>query len=107
MAYNIIELNESLSQNCCNLQEKWVFGPDVQKEELIYKILDEQAIAETQKIKENHSAKQANQSKQSGTKPQVKTLHVINGKRKKPSKRSQGNKTNPTCSRKVKPESSI
>ena len=76
MAYNIIELNEKLITELRALaREMGIRRPDAyKKEELIYKILDEQAIAETQKIKGNHSAKQGNQEQAKvETKPQVKT----------------------------------
>ncbi len=76
MAYNIIELNEKLITELRTLaREMGIRRPDAyKKEELIYKILDEQAIAETQKIKGNHSAKQGNQEQAKvETKPQVKT----------------------------------
>ncbi len=55
MIYNIIELNEKLTTELRILaKEMGIRRPDAyKKEELIYKILDEQAIAETQKIKPN------------------------------------------------------
>lgn len=75
MAYNIIELNEKLITELRALaKEMGIRRPDAyKKEELIYKILDEQAIAETQKMKANYSAKQSNQEQDKAeTKPQVK-----------------------------------
>ncbi len=53
MIYNIIELNEKLTTELRILaKEMGIRRPDAyKKEELIYKILDEQAIAETQKMK--------------------------------------------------------
>ena len=53
MVYNIIELNEKLTTELRVLaKEMGIRRPDAyKKEELIYKILDEQAIAETQKKK--------------------------------------------------------
>jgi transcription termination factor Rho len=53
MIYNIIELNEKLTTELRILaKEMGIRRPDAyKKEELIYKILDEQAIAETQKKK--------------------------------------------------------
>jgi transcription termination factor Rho len=55
MIYNIIELNEKLTTELRILaKEMGIRRPDAyKKEELIYKILDEQAIAETQKKKPN------------------------------------------------------
>ncbi|NMB05909.1 MAG: transcription termination factor Rho [Bacteroidales bacterium] len=52
MAYNIIELNEKLTTELRVLaKEMGIRRPDAyKKEELIYKILDEQAIAETKKL---------------------------------------------------------
>ena len=57
MAYNIIELNEKLTTELRALaKEMGIRRPDAyKKEELIYKILDEQAIAETKKSKQNQS----------------------------------------------------
>jgi transcription termination factor Rho len=84
MAYNIIELNEKLITELRALaREMGIRRPDAyKKEELIYKILDEQAIAETKKLKENHSAKQTKQEQaKAETKPQVK--NNTRGRRKK------------------------
>jgi len=84
MAYNIIELNEKLITELRTLaREMGIRRPDAyKKEELIYKILDEQAIAETKKLKENHSAKQTKQEQaKAETKPQVK--NNTRGRRKK------------------------
>ncbi|MDR2816385.1 MAG: transcription termination factor Rho, partial [Proteiniphilum sp.] len=52
MAYNIIELNEKLTTELRVLaKEMGIRRPDAyKKEELIYRILDEQAIAETKKL---------------------------------------------------------
>ena len=114
MASNIIELNEKLITELRTLaREMGIRRPDAyKKEELIYKILDEQAIAETQKIKENHSAKQANQEQaKAEAKPQVKT--PTRNKRKKTEETEQkevkGTKpTQPAAEKEVKkPESSI
>lgn len=60
MAYNIIELNEKLTTELRVLaKEMGIRRPDAyKKEELIYKILDEQAIAETKKITADLGAKQ-------------------------------------------------
>ncbi len=60
MAYNIIELNEKLTTELRVLaKEMGIRRPDAyKKEELIYKILDEQAIAETKKITADIGAKQ-------------------------------------------------
>lgn len=61
MAYNIIELNEKLTTELRALaKEMGIRRPDAyKKEELIYKILDEQAIVETQKMKFNQPEKKS------------------------------------------------
>jgi transcription termination factor Rho len=60
MAYNIIELNEKLTTELRVLaKEMGIRRPDAyKKEELIYKILDEQAIAETKKLTADTGTKQ-------------------------------------------------
>ncbi len=62
MAYNIIELNEKLTTELQVLAKQMgIKRPDAyKKEELIYKILDEQAIAETKKLAENSSRQGGN-----------------------------------------------
>ena len=64
MAYNIIELNEKLTTELRVLaKEMGIRRPDAyKKQELIYKILDEQAIAETKKFSDS-SSKQTTGSK--------------------------------------------
>ncbi len=61
MAYNIIELNEKLTTELRVLaKEMGIRRPDAyKKEELIYKILDEQAIAETKKLGPDPGPKQS------------------------------------------------
>ncbi len=93
MAYNIIELNEKLITELRALaKEMGIRRPDAyKKEELIYKILDEQAIAETQKMKANFPAKPSNQEQnKADTKPQVK-----------PSTRNKRKKTEETTQKEV------
>ena len=65
MTYNIIELNDKLTAELRELaKELGIKRPDsYKKEELIYKILDEQAIAETRKITANAGTKQNNDEK--------------------------------------------
>ena len=60
MAYNIIELNEKLTTELRVLaKEMGIRRPDAyKKEELIYKILDEQAIAETKKLTSDGGGRQ-------------------------------------------------
>lgn len=65
MAYNIIELNEKLTTELRVLaKEMGIRRPDAyKKEELIYKILDEQAIAETKKLSAEGGSQQGQTSK--------------------------------------------
>lgn len=65
MIYNIIELNEKLTTELRILAKSMgIRRPDAyKKEELIYKILDEQAIAETQKKKPSAPDKQKDNEK--------------------------------------------
>lgn len=71
MAYNIIELNEKLTTELRVLaKEMGIRRPDAyKKEELIYKILDEQAIAETKKLSadggnhQGHTARRGSDNK--------------------------------------------
>src|SRR5690554_3806966 len=67
MAYNIIELNEKLTTELRVLaKEMGIRRPDAyKKEELIYKILDEQAIAETKKLTSDSGNRQSNKSRNS------------------------------------------
>lgn len=65
MAYNIIELNEKLTTELRVLaKEMGIRRPDAyKKEELIYKILDEQAVAETKKLGPDPGPRQSNSGK--------------------------------------------
>jgi len=71
MAYNIIELNEKLTTELRVLaKEMGIRRPDAyKKEELIYKILDEQAIAETKKLTADVGTKQDNSGKNRSENP--------------------------------------
>lgn len=71
MAYNIIELNEKLTTELRVLaKEMGIRRPDAyKKEELIYKILDEQAIAETKKLSPETGTKQNYNSRNRTEKP--------------------------------------
>ncbi|MEA4979848.1 MAG: Rho termination factor N-terminal domain-containing protein, partial [Petrimonas sp.] len=66
MAYNIIELNEKLTTELRALaKEMGIRRPDAyKKEELIYKILDEQAIAGTKNLSTAQHPKPNNGKKQ-------------------------------------------
>ena len=65
MTYNIIELNDKLTAELRELaKELGIKRPDsYKKEDLIYRILDEQAIAETRKITANVGTKPNNDEK--------------------------------------------
>ncbi len=65
MAYNIIELNEKLTTELRTLaKEMGIRRPDAyKKEELIYKILDEQAIAETKKLSSDSTQRPGNKGR--------------------------------------------
>jgi len=78
MAYNIIELNEKLTTELRVLaKEMGIRRPDAyKKEELIYKILDEQAIAETKKLGPDPGPKQSS-----------------NGRKRSDNNRNQKNRT--------------
>lgn len=73
MAYNIIELNEKLTTELRTLaKEMGIRRPDAyKKEELIYKILDEQAIAGTKNLaKTNSNANKQPDKKRNQDKPE-------------------------------------
>ena len=74
MVYNIIELNEKLTTELRILAKKMgIRRPDAyKKEELIYKILDEQAIAETQKKKPASSSDKQKDNDRRKTQPKKK-----------------------------------
>lgn len=75
MVYNIIELNEKLTTELRVLAKSMgIRRPDAyKKEELIYKILDEQAIAETQKKRPTPAVKQKENDKDRKKTPPQKT----------------------------------
>ncbi len=84
MAYNIIELNEKLTTELRVLaKEMGIRRPDAyKKEELIYKILDEQAIAETKKLSDLPPRQN------SGTRNRPDNTKNTKNKEKAPSKRN-------------------
>lgn len=98
MVYNIIELNEKLTTELRILaKEMGIRRPDAyKKEELIYKILDEQAIAETKKMKPIPADKQKDNDKtksQSINKPDTQNKNVKkDNDTKKDEKASPSNK---------------
>ena len=79
MAYTILELNEKLTTELRTLaREMGIRRPDAyKKEELIYKILDEQAIAKTKNLGPAPKPKPNNIRKQSDNKP-VATKPTLN-----------------------------
>lgn len=106
MVYNIIELNEKLTTELRKLaKEMGIRRPDAyKKEELIYKILDEQAIAETQKKKPTQPNKQKDTTKKhthidkkkEDPKSNVKKAEEDKEKKKdKPSQQKQKKQTTP------------
>lgn len=100
MVYNIIELNEKLTTELRILaKEMGIRRPDAyKKEELIYKILDEQAIAETQKLKPVLANKQKDSDKKktkTTKKPDSQNKNVKKeDEAKKEEKATSSNKSN-------------
>ncbi len=104
MAYNIIELNEKLTTELRVLaKEMGIRRPDAyKKEELIYKILDEQAIAETKKLsadsgskKSKTTAKRAEAKKIESRKAEVKKVEPQKAETKKAEVKKVEQKTQP------------
>lgn len=101
MIYNIIELNEKLTTELRILAKQMgIRRPDAyKKEELIYKILDEQAIAETQKKKPSAPDKQKENDKPKA--PAKKKAEAPKGNAKKneeqkaPAKQTRNKKAAP------------
>ena len=97
MAYNIIELNEKLTTELRVLaKEMGIRRPDAyKKEELIYKILDEQAIAETKKLTTDTGSKQNYSSKSRTEKPKNQKNKSVGKKEEtkepEPTKKEQNN----------------
>ncbi len=90
MAYNIIELNEKLTTELRALAKQMgIRRPDAyKKEELIYKILDEQAIAGTKNLSANQHSKSNNgkkpENKNNSPKQQAKSAPRPSDKDRKP-----------------------
>ena len=76
MAYNIIELNEKLTTELRTLaKEMGIRRPDAyKKEDLIYKILDEQAIAGTKNLSKEPQKDTENQRKRGNKTPNNKNI---------------------------------
>ena len=97
MAYNIIELNEKFTTELRVLaKEMGIRRPDAyKKEELIYKILDEQAIAETKKLTTDTGSKQNYSSKSRTEKPKNQKNKSVGKKEEtkepEPTKKEQNN----------------
>ncbi len=88
MAYNIIELNEKLTTELRVLaKEMGIRRPDAyKKEELIYKILDEQAIAETRKFSDSGSKQSSGSKSRSDNNQKNTKSNVASAKRTPPAK---------------------
>ncbi|MCE5205877.1 MAG: transcription termination factor Rho [Porphyromonadaceae bacterium] len=102
MAYNIIELNEKLTTELRVLaKEMGIRRPDAyKKEELIYKILDEQAIAETKKLTADTGTKQNYSTRNRTEKPKNQKNKSVGKKEdvkeSEPTKKETGNPVKPT-----------
>ena len=103
MAYNIIELNEKLTTELRVLaKEMGIRRPDAyKKEELIYKILDEQAIAETKKLTSDSGARQGYKGRNASDN---NTKNQKNRDNKSASRASSTKKTEPEKVNPEKPE---
>ena len=103
MAYNIIELNEKLTTELRVLaKEMGIRRPDAyKKEELIYKILDEQAIAETKKLTSDSGARQGYKGRNASDN---NTKNQKNRDNKSASRTSSTKKTEPEKVNPEKPE---
>lgn len=90
MTYNIIELNEKLTKDLRNIaKDLGIRRPDAyKKEELIYKILDEQAIAETKKLSSNESQKKQELKQKTIYKEKENTQNTQSAKQDKPAEKS-------------------
>ncbi len=90
MAYNIIELNEKLTKDLRNIaKELGIRRPDAyKKEELIYKILDEQAIAGTKKLSSNENQKKQELKQKPIYKEKENTQNTQSAKQDKPAEKS-------------------
>lgn len=98
MAYNIIELNEKLTTDLRAIaKEMGIRRPDAyKKEELIYKILDEQAIAGTKKLAENNERefKPSNTKKQSSDNKNKKDNQTVKREKQQPQAQKPQNDQN-------------
>ena len=103
MAYNIIELNEKLTTELRVLaKEMGIRRPDAyKKEELIYKILDEQAIAETKKLTSDSGVRQGYKGRNASDN---NTKNQKNRDNKSASRTSSTKKTEPEKVNPEKPE---
>lgn len=90
MAYNIIELNEKLTKDLRNIaKDLGIKRPDAyKKEELIYKILDEQAIAGTKKLSSNEGQKKQDPKQKPTNKEKENTQNIQSVKQEKPTEKS-------------------
>ena len=108
MIYNIIELNEKLTTELRVLAKQMgIRRPDAyKKEDLIYKILDEQAIAETQKKKPSAPDKQKTNDRKDRPKAQQKKKEEApksNATKKEVAQKDKPKGTPPKQNQKKKP----
>lgn len=90
MAYNIIELNEKLTKDLRVIaKDLGIRRPDAfKKEELIYKILDEQAIAGTKNLSSNDAQKKQDSKQKPVNKDKEKTQSIKEVKQEKPAEKN-------------------
>ena len=107
MAYNIIELNEKLTTELRALaKEMGIRRPDAyKKEELIYKILDEQAIAGTKNLPPSNYSRPNNKGRKHSENKKQENRPTVNqpDRGKKPALELK-NKEKPEVKAEVKPE---
>ena len=111
MAYNILELNEKLTTELRALaKEMGIKRPDAyRKEELIYKILDEQAIAKTKNLAPEPKGRQNNNNNNNRTRKQAESKPEQRKKIDKPAlpttltNESASNKSSASAAENTKP----
>ena len=107
MAYNIIQLNDKLTAELRELaKELGIKRPDsYKKEELIYRILDEQAIAETRKITAIAESKEHSNEKKGRSRTKMSSNKTKNAEKKVVEEKSQTEKANPPKAKELKKHS--
>lgn len=109
MAYNIIELNEKLTKDLRNIaKDLGIRRPDAyKKEELIYKILDEQAIAGTKKLSSNESQKKQEPKQKPIYKEKENTQNTQSVKQDKPAEKNTPADSNQKDDNQTKSDSKV